>query len=136
MFYLATTPPPVYTTYFAGALTFNSPNYTRHGGSGSFYYQAIEVRVPVTGEYTFTASGSFDTFGYIYQGNFYSSYPEYNIVKEDDDSAGNGQFKITATLRSDLRYILVFTTFDQLKTTSFNVAASGPGSPSLVAISA
>jgi len=126
----------VYTTHFAGALTSVSPTYTRHGGSGSFFYQAIEVRVPVTGEYTFTASGSIDTFGYLYQGNFYPSYPEYNIVEHDDDSAGNSQFKITATLRSDLRYILVFTTFNQLETTSFNVAASGPGSPSLAAISA
>jgi len=87
----------VYTTHFAGALTSVSPTYTRHGGSGSFFYQAIEVRVPVTGEYTFTASGSIDTFGYLYQGNFYPSYPEYNIVEHDDDSAGNSQFKITAT---------------------------------------
>jgi hypothetical protein len=45
---------------------------------------------------------------------------------QDDDSSGNNQFGLTVTLRSDLTYILVFTTYAQLATGSFNVVASGP----------
>ncbi len=105
----------------------NSQNYTRYGGSGSFYYQAIEVRVATTGTYTFTTSSTIsDTYGYLYQGNFYPSYPQYNIVVQDDDGSGNYQFKLPATLRSDITYILVFTTFAAGATGSFDIVASGP----------
>jgi len=85
------------------------------------------LRVNTTGTYTFKSSSNIgDTFGYIYQGNFYPSYPSYNIVRQDDEGAGNGQFQLTATLRSDITYILVFTTFNQLQTGSFSITASGP----------
>lgn len=93
-----------------------------------FYYDAIEVRVNTTGSYTFkTSSGIYDTYGYLYQGNFYPSYPEYNIVTQDDNGSGNAQFQLGAALRSDLRYILVFTTYSANLTGLFNVYASGPG---------
>jgi hypothetical protein len=107
----------------------NSGNFTRYGSSGIFYYHAIEVRVPVTGTYTFKTSSTIsDTYGYLYQGNFYPTLPQYNIVRSDDDSSGNNQFGLTVTLRSDITYILVFTTYSQLATGSFNIAASGPSS--------
>ncbi len=115
------------TSNYSNALTVNSENYTRYGSSGSFYYHAIEVRVPVTGAYTFKTSSTIsDTYGYLYQGNFYPTYPQYNIVAQDDDTSGNNQFGFTATLRSDITYILVFTTYSQLATGSFDVVASGP----------
>jgi len=120
------------TSNYAGALNMNSQTYTRYGSSGSFYYQAIEVRVPTTETYTFRSSSTIaDTIGYIYQGNFYPSYPQYNIVAQDDDTAGGGQFLITATLRSDMTYILVFTSFSPVNTGTFDVTASGPGYVSL-----
>jgi hypothetical protein len=85
------------------------------------------VRVNTPGSYTFKSSSTIgDTFGYIYQGNFYPSYPQYNIVAQDDDGAGSGQFQITATLRSDVTYILVFTTYTPGLTGSFSISASGP----------
>jgi len=58
-----------------------------------------------------TSSTISDTYGYLYQGNFYPSYPMYNIITHDDDTAGSRQFRLTANLRSDLKYILIFTTF-------------------------
>jgi hypothetical protein len=91
-----------------------------------YYYHAVEVRVNTTGTYTFKSSSSVDTYGYLYQGNFYPSYPSYNIVTRDDDSAGGGQFQLTASLRSDITYILVFTTFSERTTTAFSIIASGP----------
>ncbi len=124
-----------YTQSYSGLLTANSPTYTRNGGSGTFYYQALEVHVSTTGTYTFQSSSSIgDTFGYLYQGNFYTSYPQYNIVRQDDDGAGGGQFQLIADLRPDLTYILVFTSFNVIQTGSFDIAASGPGTISMTPI--
>lgn len=114
---------------YTGELSVNSQNYYRSGAriSGSYYYQAYEVRVATTGTYYFTTSSTIpDTYGYLYQGNFYPSYPSFNIYTQDDDAAGNGQFKLTATLRSDMTYILVFTTYNERTTGSFTIVASGP----------
>ena len=90
------------------------------------------MRVPTTGDYTFRTSSSIaDTFGYLYQGNFYPSYPQYNIVASDDDGAGGGQFQITTTLRSDLIYYLIFTSYYPGNIGSFTVTVSGPDYVSL-----
>ncbi len=121
---------------YSSALTVNSQNYTRAGGSsGQYYYQAIEVRVATTGTYTFTTSSNIgDTYGYLYQGNFYPSYPQYNLITSDDDGSGNLQFRLTATLRSDITYILVFTTLNAGATGSFNIVASDPVNVSMIPI--
>ena len=114
---------------YSSELTINDGKYIRDGApSGSnYYYATVEVRVNTTGTYTFTSSSSIDdTFGYLYQGNFYPTYPSINIVATDDDSAGQGQFQLIATLRSDITYILVFTTFAENKVGSFSIVASGP----------
>jgi hypothetical protein len=113
---------------YSSELTLNSEKYSRHGGNGdNYYYQAIPIQVNTTGIYTFTTSSTIgDTYGYLYQGNFYPSYPQYNIVTQDDDGSGNNQFRLTATLRSDLTYILVFTTYRERDIGSFSISASGP----------
>jgi hypothetical protein len=124
-----TTLPPIITTSYSNALTVNSQNFSRDGNAGSFYYyHAVEVRVPTTGTYTFRTSSTIgDTYGYLYQGNFYPTYPSVNLISSNDDGAGSGQFQITAELRSDITYVLVYTTFSQSATGSFNIVATGPG---------
>lgn len=123
-----TTQAPIITSSYSNVLTVNSRNYTRYGqSSGSFYYHAIEVRVPVTGDYTFRTNSTIgDTFGYLYQGNFYPTYPQYNVIAQNDDAFGNNQFGFTVALRSDITYILVFTTYFTGATGSFDVVTSGP----------
>lgn len=118
----------VITTDYTGQLTSVSSHYNRDGGNGgSYYYEAIEFRVGTTGTYTFKTSSSIsDTYGYIYQGNFYPTYPSYNIVARDDDSAGSNQFQLTATLRADLTYILIFTTYGPGSVGTFSISATGP----------
>lgn len=112
----------------------DSLNYTRHGGAGSYYYEAIEVRVATTGSYTFSSSGTIgDNFGYLYQGNFYPSYPQYNIVTSNDDASGR-DFGFTATLRSDITYILVVTTLQPRNTGSFTITTSDPANVSMIPI--
>jgi hypothetical protein len=112
----------------------NSQNYTRSGVSGTYYYQAIEVRVATTGSYTFTSSGTIqDNHGYLYQGNFYPSYPQYNIVIENDDLSGLN-FGFTVTLRSDMTYILVVTTHGAQLIGSFTITTSDPANVSMTPI--
>jgi hypothetical protein len=75
-----------------------------------------------------------DTYGFIYQGNFYPTFPYFNIHKQDDDGNGSSQFKLTSELRSDITYILVVTTFSQTTTGAFSITASGPDYVNLIPI--
>lgn len=93
---------------YTSALTVNSGQYLRNENSSSFYYyEAIQLNVNTTGTYTFTSQSNIDTYGYIYQGNFYPSYSDFNIRAKDDDTAGNSQFQLTAFLRADITYIYI-----------------------------
>jgi hypothetical protein len=115
----------------------NSETFSRYGvSSGSVhFYNAIEVQVETTGTYIFKSSSSFDTYGYLYQGNFNPSYPSLDLITLDDDSAGSRQFQLTGNLQSNIKYILVFTTFGERITGPFNIIASGPDDVSLIPIS-
>lgn len=112
------------------SLTASSQNYSRDVGTGSgYYYQAIEILVPVSGTYTFQSATvtSLDTHGYLYQGNFYPTYPQYNKLADDDDGVtGTRNFRLTVALRSDIKYIVVATTHQARMTGSFLVDATGP----------
>jgi len=124
------------STTYSGTITTSSQYYTRKGATGTYYYQAIQVQVPVTGEYTFQSSSTTDTYGYIYQGNFYPTYPQYNVVGEDDESGGSNNFKITASLRSDITYYLIVTTYHTVRIGSYVISASGPNYPTMTSVSA
>jgi len=108
-------------------LTTSDRNYTRYGCLGTFYYRALQLRTATTGKYTFQSSSEIHhTFIYLYQGNFYPNDPQYNIVIQGDDSSENYPFGFTVILRSDLTYVLVFTTFSPLATGAFNIIIKGP----------
>jgi len=132
-----TTRPSIIYSNYSNALTLNSETFSRYGvSSGSVhFYNAIEVQVETTGTYIFKSSSSFDTYGYLYQGNFYPSYPSLDLITSDDDSAGSRQFQLTGNLQSNIKYILVFTTFGERITGPFNIIASGPDDVSLIPIS-
>ena len=118
---------PIIISDYSGAITYSSGQYTRpEGAAGTYYYEAIEIRVNTPGTYSFKSISDIDTFGYIYQGNFYPQYPQYNIIAKDDDGATNGQFLVTAELRADITYILVFTSFHPNQIGTFTISASGP----------
>jgi hypothetical protein len=139
-------------SYYSGELTVNSGMFSRTGSSESnFYYEAIQINVLTTGvyrissqsntsesymdvtnAYEFTSEGynitqvDMDTFGYIYQNSFNPSNPSMNLIAQDDDSAGNRQFAVTLSLRSDVTYVLVFTTYYPSMTGPFLIVTSGP----------
>ncbi|CAF4302943.1 unnamed protein product, partial [Rotaria magnacalcarata] len=67
-----------------------------------------------------------DTSGALYNGYFYLTYPLFNLFQENDDGAGNEQFYIKAYLDSNVKYILVATTFGELVTVQFTIIATSP----------
>lgn len=91
-----------------------------------FEYQQLET--------TFASTDNMDAYGYIYQGNFYPSYPQYTIITEDDESGENNQFKMAAPLRSDITYILVVTTYEPDTIGSYGVTVAGPNSITITPI--
>lgn len=125
--------------------------FSRSGDLGSkYYYEAIQINVNTTGTYRFTSQsngsesymdttrtypsnnqsynsqGNIDTFSLIYQHSFNPSKPVMNLLQNDDDSAGNGQFSLTVYLQPDTTYVLVFTTYREGTIGSFVIVASGP----------
>src|SRR5579871_2920463 len=92
---LATPEPTVRSTY-SGSLTFGSPTFSRPGGTfGNYYYMAIKVFTLTSSYYGFTSSGSLDIYGYFYRDSFNRSNPSSNLIAEDDNALGEGQFGIS-----------------------------------------
>ena len=121
---------------YSGVLSSASPRFTRINGDAdkSYFYQAIQVTVSTYATYTFSSISSLDTFGSFYNYPFEPVTPSHNLITSDDDSGGNRQFRINATLQNERTYILVVTTYDANVTGSFSVIAAGPGSISLTTI--
>jgi hypothetical protein len=114
-------------TTASSMLTGSSRSYVRYGGTGSiFYYGAFEVVVPTSATYIFSSSSSIDTYGYLYNGAFYTSSTALNLVASDDDSGGGGQFRFSLFLQANVTYILVATTYASGVTGSYAVVVSGP----------
>ena len=112
---------------YSNQLTNTSPQFARpFGSAASYYYQAIQVTVPIIGSYTFISSSTFDAYGIIYADTFLASEPMANIIAQDDGANDSGHFYLTAYLKADIPYVLVFTTNKQNKIGSFSIVASGP----------
>ncbi len=84
--------------------------------------------VDTTGTYNFTSSGSFDSYGCLYDGSFNPHYPSQNLITTDDDGGGNRQFQIGRSLQSGRTYILIVTTYSTDITGSFTIRVGGPAS--------
>jgi hypothetical protein len=119
---------PVVTTIYSSAWTNCSATYIRTADSTSnYYFEAIEIFVSTAGTYILSSNSSLDTYGYIYNNTFNTSNPAANLFSQDDDSAGNRQFKMAVYLRPDfMTYVLVATTHSAGMTGSFSIIASGP----------
>ena len=106
-----------YLTY-----TYNSVTYTtltngvaRTGTisqGGEYWYKFIPS---ICKEYTFTATGSTDTYGELYQGSTLLSY--------DDDNGEGYNFKITHTLVPGTEYMLKVRGYSSTTTGSYSVCA-------------
>ncbi|CAF1224050.1 unnamed protein product [Adineta ricciae] len=115
-------------TYFDGTLTTTSPKFSLSFlSSGKHYFNRIRVSVSTSGTYSFQSVSSLDTYGLFYESYMSVSNPSLNLLKSNDDGNGNGQFRISVSLRSSQTYYLVVTTYHSLETGNFRVDTSGPG---------
>ena len=78
----------------------------------------------MSGYYAFVSNSSIDTYGYLYNGTFDPYQPTLNLLQQNDDSGGNNQFLINASLVNTGSYTLVATTYSPNRTASFSVIGS------------
>ena len=102
--------------------------YDRNGGAYPFYYfEAIQVTVPVSGSYTFVCNSSIDSYGYFYNDTFDPYHPTVNLLQENDEGAANNQFLLTWPLAVNGKYVLVPTTRIVNVISKFSIIGSGSG---------
>jgi hypothetical protein len=111
---------------YSSALTNNSQTYCRQDYCKDtiYYYEAIQINVSTSGNYSIWSNSNIDTYGYIYDNSFNPSFPTQYLLLYDD-GAGNGQFMFTMTLHPLINYILVATTFLQNTIGEFTIYATG-----------
>lgn len=115
---------------YSAALTAASPTYCRQNTCHIllFYYQAIQITVATIGTYTIVSDSAFDTFGYIYNNSFNSSFPNLNLLSVNDDGGDANQFMLIVDLQPITKYILVVTTSYANVIGAFSIIiAIGPG---------
>ncbi|CAF4517254.1 unnamed protein product, partial [Rotaria socialis] len=125
--------PTVVTSNYTSELTNSSQTFTRYGSTGTFYYQAIQINVSVTGNYSFACFSAANAYGYLYVNTFDPSNVNVNLIAQNSGTGGNFQFYITIVLQPGSTYILVVTTYAPGVTTVFSITASGPTSIGLLA---
>lgn len=126
-FYIAT--PAANISIYSSDLTNNNGIFTRSGGFGNnYYYEAIEVTVPMRGIYIFQCNSYIDTFAYAYHPPFNPSNPAANllIVSNDDESNDNWEFKFRLNFTSAYTIILIVTTYSPNVTGPFSIITTGP----------
>ncbi|CAF2968431.1 unnamed protein product, partial [Rotaria sp. Silwood2] len=79
----------------------------------------------MTGYYIFKSYSNVDAYGYFYTNSFNPSDTTINLLAEDDESGGYGQFLIRYWLQSSQTYVLVFTTYVPRITAAFSIIATG-----------
>lgn len=117
------------TSEYYGALTSTGSTFQRPGGSsGRYYYTAIRFTVTVYGNYACGSASAIDLYGYLYDGTFNPSNPYSNLLLQDDDSLGNGQFALVGYLSSGRTYTLVVTSHTSGRLGNFGIVVVGPSS--------
>ncbi|CAF4072947.1 unnamed protein product, partial [Rotaria sordida] len=77
-----------------------------------------------------------DTYGYMYNNIFIPLEPSQSLLANNNDSAGNQQFRLYIWLDNVTTYYLVVTTNEPIVIGQFTVIATGLGSVTLSPINA
>lgn len=85
------------------------------------------MNITTTGSYAFRSYSNIDMLGLIYNTTLVTSNYLTNLLNRNDNFAGDGQFIMTMTLLTEMRYILVITTGSADIFGSFTIAINGPG---------
>ena len=92
-------------------------------GIGCFY-ESLRINVSVDGTYRFRSNSTMDTYGYLYNNTFNSSNLRENLLTQDDENGGEGQFLIMQFIRTLTTYVLVVTTYEANVTGPFTACQS------------
>jgi hypothetical protein len=95
-------------------------------GTPNFYYEAIQVIVNQTGNYTIVSESKINTYGLLYTSHFDPNDPSVNLQLWNAHGCSHFQFKIQAQLQLNTIYILVVTTAFSNVTGPFSILVSGP----------
>lgn len=91
-----------------------------------FYYESIDLNISIEGLYSIQCNSSMDTYGYIYNNTFNSSFPTENLINQNDDGGGYRQFLFSMYFNSLTKYILIVTTYLEDTTGPFSILVAGP----------
>ncbi|CAF3947851.1 unnamed protein product [Adineta steineri] len=110
---------------YSSSLTSNNQIYYRDCKKQNFYYESVQVQVIESGYYTFRGSGTIDAYGSIYENKFNLLNPSENLLKTDDDSGFDTQFKLDIHLDVDTIYVMVVTTYESKESGEFSIVVLG-----------
>ncbi|CAF1246345.1 unnamed protein product [Adineta ricciae] len=115
---------------YSSSLTNDSHLFCRENtcSEATYYYQAVELNISITGTYILFSSSGMDTVGYLYQDVFNASSVQSNLINfNDDGSIYINQFMLQVVLEAMTKYILVVTTYNEYDTGSFSIVVLGDG---------
>lgn len=112
---------------FSGAWTLSSPTFIRlvNLEPRKFYYEAIEVDISVAGSYSFTGDSMIQMECRLYGDTFDPTEPNRNLIALGAKSYGEEQLRMTATLLTTQRYVLIVMPQAAGTLGSFSLLASG-----------
>ena len=120
-----------YTGDTTDAPTFNRAveDFSVLSGVGTaVHYNQDSFTVDVGGAFTFLTTGDFDTFTFLYQGNFNPTNATVNgIAANDDLLPGFTTSGFAANLTSGIKYTLVTTGFGNSDFGDYSTTIGGPG---------
>ena len=66
-----------------------------------------------------------DAYGIIYKNTFNPLHPAENLLRSEDDSGSDFQFRLDVRLDGDTTYVLVMTTYRSKETGAFSIVVLG-----------
>ncbi|CAF1441666.1 unnamed protein product [Adineta ricciae] len=121
---------------YSSYLTIYSQSFVRPYAltQSAYYYEAIEIRVSVTGLYGIRCHSLVNTYLSLYNTTFNPAAPYENLVYYDDTSGNSGQSTFTYEFEAMIKYILVVTTYDPGVSGLLSLDGFGDGSINFVPV--
>lgn len=92
-----------------------------------YFYEAIEIHVTKTSNYTILSSSTLGLYGYLYNKTYNPSFPDENLLLSSLADVDVGQFGLTLILEANNSYILVVTSAVENSIGAYLLTAVGLG---------
>jgi hypothetical protein len=99
--------------------------------NGLHNYRALKITVNTAGSYTIQSNSTLNTFGYLYNNTFDTTYPSVNVLQFNDNATSSGQFLLSMWLQPMFNYILVATTSLTVWQGDISIIVQGPAAVNL-----